>query len=81
MDSIVSPSSANTGDNSSLVKRIKLGRMSQLDILLLVRFSLMALVIVNFPRPVLNAICLAKRPDSEKIKILALIEVGMDFMM
>ena len=29
----------------------------------------MALAIVNFPRPVLDAICLAKRPDSEKIKI------------
>ena len=40
----------------------------------------MALDIVNFLRPVLDAICLAERPDSEKIKILALIEVGMDFM-
>ena len=40
----------------------------------------MALVIVNFPRPVLDAIYLAERPNSEKIKILALIEVGMDFM-
>ena len=41
----------------------------------------MALAIVNFPRPVLDAICLAVRPDSEKIKMLALIEVEMDFMM
>ena len=40
----------------------------------------MALAIVNFPRPVLDTICLAERPDSEKIKILALIEVGMDFI-
>ena len=40
----------------------------------------MALAIVNFPRPVLDAIYLAERPNSEKIKILALIEVGMDFM-
>ena len=44
------------------------------------RFSLIALAIVNFPRPVLDAICLAERPDSEKIKILALIEVGRDFI-
>ena len=41
----------------------------------------MALAIVNFPRPVLDAICLAERPDSEKIKMLALMEVEMDFMM
>ena len=40
----------------------------------------MALAILNFARPVLDAIWLAERPDSEKIKILALIEVGMDFM-
>ena len=40
----------------------------------------MALAIVNFPRPVLDAIYLAERLNSEKIKILALIEVGMDFM-
>ena len=40
----------------------------------------MALAIVNFPRPVLDAIYLAERPDSEKIKILALIEVGRDFI-
>ena len=40
----------------------------------------MALAIVNFPRPVLDAIYLAERPNSEKIKILALIEIGMDFM-
>ena len=40
----------------------------------------MALAIVNFPRPVLDAIYLAERPDSEKIKVLTLIEVGMDFM-
>ena len=40
----------------------------------------MALAIVNFPRPVLDAIYLAERPNSEKIKILVLIEVGMDFM-
>ena len=40
----------------------------------------MTLAIVNFPRPVLEAICLAERPDSEEIKILALIEIGMDFM-
>ena len=33
----------------------------------------MALAIVNFPRPVLDAIYLAERPDAEKIKILALI--------
>ena len=52
----------------------------ELDILLSVRFSLMALAIVNFPRPVLDAICLAERPDSEKIKILALIEVGRNFI-
>ena len=41
---------------------------------------MIALAIVNFPRPVLDAICLAKRPDSEKIKILALIEIGRDFI-
>ena len=40
----------------------------------------MALAIVNFPTPVLDAICLAEIPDSEKIKILALIEIGMDFI-
>ena len=40
----------------------------------------MALAIVNFPSPVLDAIYLAKRPNSEKIKILVLIEIGMDFM-
>ena len=40
----------------------------------------MALAIVNFPRPVLDAIYLAERPNSEKIKILVLIEIGMDFM-
>ena len=40
----------------------------------------MALAIVNFPTLALDAICLAERPDSGKIKILALIEVGMDFM-
>ena len=38
----------------------------------LMRFSLMALAIVNFPRSVLDAICLAERPHSEKIKIVAL---------
>ena len=40
----------------------------------------MALAIVNFPRPVLDAIYLVKRPDSEKIKILALIEMERDFI-
>ena len=40
----------------------------------------MALAVLNFPGPVLDAFCLAERPDSEKIKILALREVGMDFM-
>ena len=40
----------------------------------------MALAIVNFPRPVVDAIYLAERPVSEKIKILALIEIGIDFM-
>ena len=41
---------------------------------------MIALAIVKFPRPVLNAICLSERPDSEQIKILALIEVGRDFI-
>ena len=35
---------------------------------------------VDFPRPVLNAICPAKRPDSERTRIVALIGVEMDFM-
>ena len=41
---------------------------------------MIALAIVNFPRPVLDAICLAERPNSEKIKTLALIEVKRDFI-
>ena len=41
---------------------------------------MIALAIVNFPRPVFNAICPAERPNSEKIKILALIEVERDFI-
>ena len=41
---------------------------------------MIALAIVSFPRPVLDAICLAERPDSEKIKILALIEMERDFI-
>ena len=49
-------------------------------ILLSMRFSLIALAIVKFPRPVLDAICLAERPDLKKIKILALIEVERDFI-
>ena len=72
----MSPSSGNTRDNSSLVKRRMFGRMFYLDTPLSTRFSLMALAIVNFPRPVLDATCLAERPDSEKIKMLALIEIS-----
>ena len=41
----------------------------------------MTLATVYFPRPVLDAICLAERPDSERTRILALMEVEMDFMM
>jgi hypothetical protein len=44
------------------------------------RASLMTLATVDSPRPVLDAICLAERPDSERTRILALIGVGMDFM-
>ena len=40
----------------------------------------MALAIVNFPRPVMDAIYLSERPDLEKIMILALIEMGRDFI-
>ena len=40
----------------------------------------MTLATVDFSRPVCDAICLAERPDSEKTMILALLEVGMDFM-
>ena len=42
--------------------------------------SLMTLATVDFPRPVLDSICLAERPDSDRTQILALLEVGMDFM-
>ena len=41
---------------------------------------MIALAIVNFPRPVLDAICLVERPNSAKIKILALIEMERDFI-
>jgi hypothetical protein len=44
------------------------------------RVSLMTLATVDFPRPVLDAIRLAERPDSERTRILAQIGVGMDFM-
>jgi hypothetical protein len=40
----------------------------------------MTLATVDFPRPVLDAIRLAERPDSERTRILAQIGVGMDFM-
>ena len=42
--------------------------------------SLMTLAIVNSPRQVLDTICLAKRPDSERTRIVALIGVEMDSM-
>ena len=44
------------------------------------RSSLMTLATVDFPRAVLDAICLAERPDSKRTWILALLEVGMDFV-
>ena len=41
----------------------------------------MALDTVDFTRPVLDTICLIERLDSEKTRMLAKIEIEMDFMM
>ena len=43
--------------------------------------SLMTLATVDFPRPVWEDIYLVERPDSERKRILALAEEGMDFIM
>jgi len=44
------------------------------------RISLMTLAIVNSHRQVLDITCPAKRPDSERTRMVALIGVEMDFM-
>ena len=45
------------------------------------RISLIPLAIVNSPRQVLDTTCPAKRPDSERTRMVALIGVEMDFIM
>jgi hypothetical protein len=79
LDSIVSLSSVILEANflllreESLKEHLKLTFSSG-------RIYLLTLAIVDFPGPVWDAISLVGRSNSERTRILALIGVGMDFM-